>query len=72
MSAPHTDPEQQYKRHKAPIIGMAMVVVFAVGLILYWLFEEAGLSNPPSTQQPSQMSGPSNEGTATTKPDTQP
>ena len=38
MSAPHTDPEQQYKRHKAPIIGMAMVVVFAVGLILYWLF----------------------------------
>lgn len=29
------------ERHAGPLIGMALVVLFGVGLILYWLAEES-------------------------------
>lgn len=50
MSAPHTNIKVQKRRHRGPLIGMAVVVVFAVGLIIYWLFEEA--ANGESRQNP--------------------
>ncbi len=44
MSAPDTNIEKQTKRHKAPLVGMGSVVVFAgilfIGL-LYWTFSQA-------------------------------
>lgn len=47
MSAPHTDPEKEARRHRGPLIGMAAVVLFGVVLIVYWIFEEVATSDPP-------------------------
>jgi len=41
MSASEGDLEKQKRRHRGPLIGMALVVVFAVGLIGYWVIGEA-------------------------------
>lgn len=46
MSAPHTDIEKQRRRHKGPLIGMALVVVFAVALIFFWWGELASKTEP--------------------------
>ncbi|WP_374391516.1 hypothetical protein [Tabrizicola sp.] len=72
MSAPQTDPERQLKRHRVPIIGMALVVLFALGVIIYWLFEEVSQSDPPPPETPAGASAPAEEGTATPDPGTQP
>ncbi len=50
MSAPQTNLEKQRRRHRGPLIGMALVALFGVGLILYWLFEEAA-SSPDSNRR---------------------
>lgn len=47
MSAPRTNLEKQKRRHWGPLLGMALVTVFAVGLIIYWLGEEVSQSDPP-------------------------
>ncbi len=47
MSAPQTNLEKQKRRHKGPLIGMAAVVLFGVGLIGYWLIEESAMSENP-------------------------
>jgi hypothetical protein len=47
MSAPKTDVETQKRRHIVPLAGMALVVAFAVGLIVYWQFEEAAQGDSP-------------------------
>lgn len=39
MSPPDTNLEKQKRRHRGPLIGMGIVVVFAVALILYWIAE---------------------------------
>ena len=39
MSPPDTNVEKQKSRHKGPLIGMALVAVFGIGLITYWVFE---------------------------------
>lgn len=41
MAAPQTDIEKQKRWHRGPLIGMALVVVFGVGLIAYWLIDES-------------------------------
>ena len=41
MAAPHTDIEKQKRWHRGPLIGMALVVIFGVGLITYWLIDES-------------------------------
>lgn len=48
MSAPQTNIEKQRRRHRGPLIGMALVVVFGVLLITWWLFEEASQAASPS------------------------
>lgn len=72
MSAPQTDPEKQFRWHRVPIIGMALVVLFALGVILYWLFEEVSQSDPPAPQPPAEASGPPEDGTAAPNPGTTP
>lgn len=47
MSAPHTNLARQRRRHAFALAGIAVVVVFGVLIIVYWLGEEAALSNPP-------------------------
>lgn len=56
MSAPQTDPEKQRRRHWVPLMGMALAAVFGIVVILYWLMEEAALSDPP---QPASIEAPS-------------
>jgi hypothetical protein len=50
MSAPQTDIERQKRRHVVPLIGIGAVTLFAVLLIVYWLFEEVAASDPPSQE----------------------
>lgn len=52
MSAPQTDMEKQTRRHRWPLIGMAVVVIFGVFLIGYWLFEEAAQTEQPEAEVP--------------------
>ena len=47
MSAPKTNVETQRRQHIVPLIGMALVVIFGVGLILYWQFEESSAGDSP-------------------------
>ncbi len=46
MSAPRTNLEKQRRRHWGPLLGTALVTLFAVGAIVYWLAEEAANSDP--------------------------
>lgn len=37
MSAPQTNLERQKRRHAGPIIGMVAVVIFALGLLFFYM-----------------------------------
>lgn len=58
MSAPQTNLEKQRRRHRGPLIGMALVAVFGVGLIAYWLFEEAATSPDSNRREDSERAVP--------------
>lgn len=63
MSAPRTNLETQKRRHLAPLIGMALVVIFGVGLILYWQAEEAAQGNSPDGEEAGQVDPGPNDAT---------
>ena len=44
MSAPQTNIEKQKRWHRAPLIGMVVVVVFGVAMIFFWLMHESSQS----------------------------
>lgn len=46
MSAPNTNLDKQRKRHWAPLVGIAVSVVFGVFIIVYWLGEEVVDADP--------------------------
>lgn len=46
MSSPDTNLEKQQKRHKGPLIGIAVVLVFAGVLFLAMLTRTAELGTP--------------------------
>lgn len=69
MSAPKTNLETQRRRHIVPLIGMALVVIFGVGLILYWQFEEAARGDSPGADV---TDGPDARPTDATNPPTPP
>ncbi|SDE52207.1 DUF2273 domain-containing protein [Limimaricola pyoseonensis] len=50
MSAPHTDVEKQEKRHKGPLVGIALVAVFGVLLIVLLTFIGFGQGNEPEAE----------------------
>lgn len=52
MSAPDTNIEKQKRRHRGPLIGMAVVVIFALGLILFWLMDEVDNGADPEAADP--------------------
>ena len=52
MSAPQTNIEKQKRRHRGPLIGMALAVVFGVGLIVYWMLDEAAEGQSPLDAEP--------------------
>lgn len=57
MSAPQTNIDTQKRRHKGPLIGMALAVVFGVGLILYWMLDEAAEGQSPLDAEPAAETG---------------
>ncbi len=49
MSAPRTNIETEKRRHRGPLIGMALVVVFGLALLTWWLMEQVGNAENPGT-----------------------
>lgn len=49
MSAPQTNIEKQKRWHRGPLIGMAIVAIFGVGMIFFWLMDEAASGDDPDT-----------------------
>lgn len=47
MSAPNTNIEKQTRRHRGPLIGMTLVVIFAVGIIFFWLARDTANAPGP-------------------------
>ncbi|MGP3696325.1 hypothetical protein [Rhodobacter sp. NSM] len=47
MSASEKDLEKQKRRHRGPLIGIAVVLVFALGYLIWWLGYEAVEGNAP-------------------------
>ncbi len=47
MSAPNTNIDKQKRRHRGPLIGMALVVIFALALTVFWLLDEAATADNP-------------------------
>jgi hypothetical protein len=57
--APHdTNTPKEARRHAGPLIGMAAVVLFAVGLILWWAADSlSGNGDVPNAPTPSAATG---------------
>ncbi len=49
MSAPDTDIDKQKRRHWAPLLGSALVAIFAVAMIAWWAFEQSAKAPGPDT-----------------------
>ncbi|MFN3845595.1 MAG: hypothetical protein ACK4RZ_07210 [Paracoccaceae bacterium] len=47
MSAPQTNIEKQQRRHRGPLIGMAVLVVVVLLGLVWWLGQEAAGSDQP-------------------------
>ena len=59
MSAPQTNIEKQKRWHRGPLIGMAAVAIFGVGLIFFWLMDESSNGDSPTkTPEGSELSEP--------------
>ena len=54
MSAPETNIQKQKRRHWAPLVGSALVAVFGVALILWWVLEESAEAPGPDTSVPTE------------------
>ncbi len=50
MSAPHTNVETQKRRHRAPLIGMVVVVVFALTALFFLMMNTAEEGTPVDSQ----------------------
>lgn len=59
MTPPDTNLKKQKRRHRGPLFGIAIAVLFGVGIILYWvsaLFDEpAGPDTTDDTPVQSQQ-----------------
>lgn len=54
MSAPQTNIEKQKRWHRGPLIGMALAVIFGVGLIFFWMIEESANGANPGANDDAQ------------------
>ena len=48
MSAPQTNIEKQKRWHRGPLIGMAVVAIFGVGMVFFWMMDEASNGDSPT------------------------
>lgn len=61
MSAPDTNLKTQKRRHRGPLIGIGLAVVFAVSIILYWVFQEVATTGNPQGADTRTEGAPSGE-----------
>jgi len=47
MTAPDTKLERQKRRHRGPLIGIGIAVIFGVGMMMLWLFGAVSDAPPP-------------------------
>ncbi len=52
MSAPHTDLERQKRRHRGPLIGIIVVLLFVSAIFAYFVLYEFGQSDPATSDAP--------------------
>ncbi|SEL36525.1 hypothetical protein [Pacificibacter marinus] len=45
MSPPDTNLEKQKRRHRGPLIGMALVIAFVAAVIVYWNGDEVATAS---------------------------
>lgn len=74
MTAPDTNLKKQKKRHKGPLIGMAVAVTVAV-VFLFWMLSQNLVTDTPDTDDPTpaqagETVGPPAEGTVSGPDDT--
>jgi cytoskeletal protein RodZ len=74
MSAPNTNLEKQRRRHRGPLIGIVLVILFVGVILVWWLGDEFSMSeNPGSTTldpaTASQSVGAADEGSLPTEVD---
>ncbi|MGX0879094.1 hypothetical protein ACSSV4_003801 [Roseovarius sp. MBR-154] len=50
MTPPDADLDKQKRRHRTPLIGMAIICAIGVGVILYWIFEESATAPGPQDE----------------------
>lgn len=55
MTAPDTNLKKQKKRHKGPLIGMAIAVIVAVLFLIWMLSQNLGTDTPEQEAAPSQV-----------------
>jgi len=64
MSPPDTNLQKQKRSHIIPLIGMALVVIFGIGIIVYWTGEEVATA-PEDNSVVEEGETVEGEGTAT-------
>ena len=48
MSAPNTNIERQRRRHRGPLLGITLAVVFVLALFALWLTGQIGSTTAPA------------------------
>lgn len=69
MSAPNTNLTKERRRHWAPLLGMALAVLFGVGIILFWIADDTADAPGPdgaATQIDGRTGEPVDNGAAPT------
>ncbi|SMH57518.1 hypothetical protein [Maritimibacter sp. HL-12] len=59
MTPPDTNLKKQKRRHRFPLVGMAIIAVFAIGVIIYWILEE--VATAPGPQDESEAATPADD-----------
>lgn len=59
MSAPNTNLAKERRRHRGPLIGMGLGVIFVLGILLFWLGSEFSLGTAPGTVSDPSHAAPS-------------
>jgi hypothetical protein len=69
MSAPQTNPEKQRRRHRGPLIGITLVLIFVALIFVWWVLgEAAGSGGQDNSNVDVPGSAPLEETTPTTDP----
>lgn len=56
MTPPDEDLHKQERRHSGPLIGLALVAIFGVGIIIYWV--AADVFRPPQEDETGTVTAP--------------